>query len=272
MQIFKLADDDLKDRAKPAVRNAFAIGKGGVLMSNMKVEGLDLAGGYFSRTEAQSTEFSNCIMSDADLIGADLRYAQFSNVELNVANLSEANCEGTILVKTNMKSSILGELKGVGLIGIDGPDFSSSRLEGVNLVNAGIYKTSFVEAELYCVDMSLKEVEEVVFREVNFSKAVLDDVDFTDRVMQIVDFTQAILKNVKFMGAILGDVKFDQANLAGADLSLALLKPHSIDFKEAILSEGDKRVKLPYQSLQEALKEHPSLKHAKGDAQYLPPR
>ena len=269
VQIFKLADNDLKSRIKPAVRNAIAIEKDKILMNDMKVEGLDLKDGYFFQAEARSTKFFNCWMSDANLACANLRYTQFSNVKMDGANLSGAICSGAMLEDTSMEGCLLGELD---ITCTNGPNLSSSRLEGVNLANAGIYKTSFVEAELYCVDMSLKEVEEVVFREVDFSKAVLDDVDFTDRVMQTVDFTQAILKNVKFMGATLEDVKFNKANLAGADLSLASLKPQGIDFKEATLSDGEKCVKLPYQSLQEALKEHPSLKHAKGDAQYLPPR
>ena len=303
VQIFKLADEDLKDRAKPAVRNAFSIEEDGILMSYMKVEGINLEGGYFHKAKAELTKFFNCIMNNANFTFADLSGAQFFDSKLDGVDLSGAICDEISLVGTNMRESILGESPSIDREfsslsiadikknesimdavdpGVKGPVFLESNWEEVNLTNACIFEINLARSTLNNVDMSLESDKGIAFRRVDFSDSFLSSVDFSDRVIVSVCFAQATLKNIQFTRTImvlvdfkeatLEDVKFSKANLAGADLSLAVLKPHSIDFKEAILSEGDERVKLPYQSLQEALKEHPSLKHAKGEAQYLPPR
>jgi uncharacterized protein YjbI with pentapeptide repeats len=128
---------------------------------------------YYQIVEAHPTNFSNAELSGANLRYAKLNGAEFYHAKLRQANLSRAEMTGIILVDADLTNANLAKANLTNAIlykaNLECADLTGAILDGADLENANLHK-----AILDGVDLrNAKNLDKADMSEVNLSKAVL---------------------------------------------------------------------------------------------------
>jgi uncharacterized protein YjbI with pentapeptide repeats len=120
------------------------------------------ADGSFHLAPRERT-FAGCMMQGADLMFAQVAYADLTGADLYWASCRNANMEGTLLIDCDLRRAVFNEanLRGAALerarLCFDNlggtTDFHHADLSGANLQNAEIHGAEFVGARLVGADL-----------------------------------------------------------------------------------------------------------------------
>ncbi|MCY4444673.1 MAG: pentapeptide repeat-containing protein [Proteobacteria bacterium] len=152
-------------------------------------------------------ECSRAKISGMDLSGRNLRYANFTESDLNGVKLNNSDLLGAH-----------GEWATFQGVLADGADFSHAKLIGTEFRFAVLDKSLFLGAELL---------------KARFDGAKLNDVDFHSANLRGASFRKALLRGSRFTNAYLKDADFKGAHLYGVDFSGAQ-HLDTVDFSEAV--------------------------------------
>ncbi|MEH2214425.1 pentapeptide repeat-containing protein [Nostoc sp.] len=136
----------------------------------------------------------------------------FTQVNLENADLSQANLTGINLEKANLKSA----------------NFSNTNLSEANLIEADLRGANLTQTNLRCAHLNGSDLRHAVIKEVdlyraNLSWANLSEQDLKGANLARVDFQGADLSAANLSEANLNEAKLDAANLKGAVLTRANL-------------------------------------------------
>ena len=207
-------------------------------LSRAKVHGLE-AGADLSGIDA-----SRIVFHDAPMSGCRFAKAKFDGADLTGANLDKADfyqCRmvGTTLYNADLSSARLAyaDLTGAKLGGNNQhpASLAYAYMPGVTLTNAELFGVDFAYAQIY----GEAKFDGAHLEAAKFANANLCGMDLRKAYMKGVDLTGALLMNCRFdgvdlspgdgrqyavlAGAFLQGASFVQTNLAGADLSGALV-------------------------------------------------
>ncbi len=204
------------------------------------------------------------------LINVDLQGLNLRGIDLQKANLTNANFRGCIInhktkldskylfvwqiVNQGLKNKNLQEifLDKVNLQGcvITNTVFNNSLFSFVNLAEGILTQIDLSEATLNNLNLEKSSLKDVNFNhgilqkinfsdsrllQVNFVKANLSEVNFRGSYLQDIDFSDAILIQVSFYKAIFKNVNFQKANLSQVNFMATSLD--NVDFSYLNLSE-----------------------------------
>jgi uncharacterized protein YjbI with pentapeptide repeats len=166
----------------------------------------------------------------AQLQSCDLRGANFSNRVLSDADLS-----GSVLAGATLRFT---EFVGANLYCCDlrGADASYANFSHADLRGAILSGCNLAHARLNCADCrpgrmlqsgegGLKDVIDPQVASASFSHSMLSDVDFENAKLEGADFSGAIIEASRFKGASLKNAVFQDAVLSGVDLSELQVPP-----------------------------------------------
>jgi uncharacterized protein YjbI with pentapeptide repeats len=155
----------------------------------------DIPGGLISLSESS--------LRGADLKGANLRMANFSNADLSEAKLEGADLRGAIF----------------SLATLDETNFTAADLRGVSFTQNFLLKTDFFKADLRGANFRGAPA-----RKASFLGADLRGANFSKAVLFKPDFEKADLRGANLSGTQLFKADFRDADLRGADLRGAVLE------------------------------------------------
>lgn len=205
-------------------------------------------------------------LTDANLVGADLRGINLQDCLLAGAKLSKAN-----LFQQNLRGSILrgADLSEANLEGADfhSVDLSKSNLQGSQLMRANLNEARLAGAELQNANLFEANLQAADLRKANLEQAnlegadlhgadlaecvlrgsLLSQKDFTNAKLSKADLSKQDLRAVIFCGANLDEAILEGVNFSGADLT-------ETDLRKAQLMAADlSDAKLPRAQMQEAV-------------------
>lgn len=216
----------------------------GCNVTGLAMTGLQLWNADFSKATVSAANnldmvtFSNCTFSNGShgvnlsgmvfparfdgFSGADLRYANLTNVSLfegnlNGANLSNAVANGADFSYCDMKGSNLTGLQ-AGLDAASGKtaaSFEFTYMPNSNFSFADLRGARFNNAHIYTSDSS---------HPMDFHGALLDNASFVSSVVAGADFTSANLVSANFSGAYATVCNFDSATVTGATFTTAYVE------------------------------------------------
>ena len=140
------------------------------------------AGGGVISTQEDDTFFcprrKEVWLQKMNAAGADLSFADLSDVDLSEADLSDANLRGAYLSDANLRGAYLRE---ANLLAADLRDVNlrraylrDAKLQGANLSNADLWLADLSDAELFDTDLSKAQLVSVNVSATNFCGTFLD--------------------------------------------------------------------------------------------------
>jgi len=174
--------------------------------------------------QAPKIDFSDRILTEIDLSGANLRGASFamSNLErasLYCADLSEVDARGANLFRADLRGCSLREANLTGAI-LDEADMREAVLARAD-VERGFQLVGRSSVPILNGD------EDRAFA-VDFTNCSMKDSKLQRAKLKGAKFTGAMLHGAKLNGAILDGATFDGAILIGADLAHARIDPGAL--------------------------------------------
>ncbi len=154
--------------------------------------------------------FVGANLRSADLSGLDLRGFDFTDADLRDTDISGTDLRGAVLVDANLERS---DLRGSDLRGADLTDakLKKANLTGAGLAGADLHHVNIEEANLSGADLSSADLRDTNLRRANLSGAVLTGADLTDANLE-----NANLEGVALANADLSKVELRNAVLTGA--------------------------------------------------------
>jgi uncharacterized protein YjbI with pentapeptide repeats len=173
-----------------------------------------------------------------NLIEADLRWADFSGLDLSTIKLSGADLRWADFSRTNFRGADLSEAK-LGGANLRGVIFFEADLRGANLLGTNLRKALIFPHNLSKANLSGQNLSETKrLGLTNLSGAKLFGADLSGADLSGVDLSGADLSGADLSGANLSGTNL-LANLLGADLRWANLS--GADLSGADLSGADLR-------------------------------
>ena len=162
-----------------------------------------------------------------DLQGADLREANLEGANLERANLKEANLEGANLKEANLVHARLysAKLTGANLeeANLGGAELANATLKGTNLYVAHLTGAGFEQANLEGANLMNADLESAVLL-----NASLQGANLHSAYMRWANLDNANLLNADLSGAVLYGALLLRTNLQGANLERASLSRTSL--------------------------------------------
>ena len=174
-------------------------------------------------------------LRQADLAGADLRWARLDRAILEGADLSGADLEHAGLSRTDLRKATFWTAK-----------LTRREPRKAVLWKANLRGASLEGANLGGVDLSGLDLRWLYLRGTNLRGAILREVDLNgahlgEANLRRADLREANLSEAKLYGADLREAKLSEADLRRADLREADLAGADLrwaDLREAVLSES----------------------------------
>lgn len=173
-------------------------------------------------------DLSGVQLDHADLKEANLDGVNLTGANLESANLSAASLVGTILEEANLKRADLS-----------GADLSEARLAGSDLSEAKLPSAKLVDADLKHVRLTNAKLEKA-----NLKGADLRDAKLDGAGLSYCDFENAKLGSADLSGCLMSEAKLRHADLSNADLSnirMAKVELTEANFSGAKLCGADLR-------------------------------
>ena len=184
------------------------------------------------------------------LVGANLKGLDLSELDLAGVDLSQAQCRGTLFIKSNLRNARLDQTLA------QEADFSGADLQGASIKKGILSKAKLKETDLRGArleqailkgaDLSGARLEETrvymsVLKKANLEKARLARSDlemsvFSDAKATEADFKGARMRKCLFKGTVL-----DRADFSGAAFPSTLLRGvqgKKVTFRDADMSKG----------------------------------
>jgi uncharacterized protein YjbI with pentapeptide repeats len=181
------------------------------LKHKQKLEQLYKKGG-FSETILNEKDLSGANLQGINLSGSNLRGKNLRNADLTGADLSETDLTGAHLSGANLTEANLSKAI------LKFTDLSGANLSGTNLEG-----TYFHRPNVRGINLSRTNLAGRNFRGINLSDAILIRVNLSGAILSEAVFSKADLRNAELNNADLSGANFSGANLSEADLSGANL-------------------------------------------------
>lgn len=219
-----------------------------------------------------TTNNLNLYISDdfaTKIIGADLSGMNFTNANFRNTNIGDTDLSKSIFQKATLSGICWYN------VNLDGADMKTTKGMPVTSKCTVLDQCSFVETDMSHSNYSRASFIDSTFGCATILQTNFEETDFSGVKMSRMRFKQnhnldeniseTSFKGAIFSGAVLMNVDFSGINLSDADFIGSELSPETINFSMAIINN----TKLPYDSIYDALKDHPSLEDAEGSAIYL---
>lgn len=207
--------------------------KEAIILDGRDLRGLDLSDcdlseASFVGANLAYADLKNAVLIASDLTDANLCYCNLSNAKLIAANLKQANMSHANLLHANLLTAICyrTDLANVDLRDHDlrGQDLREANLSGADLRGQNLEGLDMQGAKLIGSKM-----ERVNLRDTNLIGANLSDVDLSNCNIDGVFLKGANLSNVNLASQNLAGFNLSQVNLQGADLRSANLCKSNLD-------------------------------------------
>ena len=184
---------------------------------------------------SNGVNWSECVLTgadlhDADLTGADLDDADLSRAILSHANLPGANLTSVLLVDADLTGANLNaaDLTGadltrasLSLAGLTGANLTGAVLSGAHATSAGLSDANLTGARLNAADLTGAgltgaNLTHANLRGTNLTGANLSGANLTGASAQSVNLTNATLMGAVFTGAFMSDAIFTGADLTNS--------------------------------------------------------
>jgi uncharacterized protein YjbI with pentapeptide repeats len=201
----------------------------GADLSNMRLAGIDLQGGFFEATDLTDTDLSGANLSRVVLAHANLCRTKLGGANLEGANLGAAKLVDVDLSGARLTKTIL-DLAHFERCSLRGVVFDSTSMmeaefgEGVDMSEATAELMVFLRLDLREVNLSRARFQKCAFVECDLRGAVLEDIDLTATCLVTCQLDGANLKRATLAGTqfVVG------TTLAGADFRGATLHSASL--------------------------------------------
>ncbi|WP_204103498.1 MULTISPECIES: pentapeptide repeat-containing protein [Spirulina sp. CCY15215] len=182
----------------------------------------------FSNIDLNEANLRNINLSGADLRGAKLNVVNLSGANLSGANLSGAKLNVARLSGANLSKAILNHthFNVANLIRAD--------LREAEFIEALIIRAELIRADLSGANLSGSNLEGTDLREANLREATLSYCNLSEANLRGAFLTESVLEQATLSGADLRRADLQRANIREADLSQSTLT-------RAILSGADLR-------------------------------
>ncbi len=170
----------------------------------------DLIEANLTAIDLRYVNFSGVNLSRANLkstilIESNLSAANFEDAILISAHLDQANLEDAILIKANLEHADLS----IALL--RGANLSRANLQEVRLIEANLHGANLIEANLTKADLSLSNLLET-----NLSGAILVSTSLFKADLLYANLSGADLSNADLTQAILVATNIDKARISGS--------------------------------------------------------
>jgi uncharacterized protein YjbI with pentapeptide repeats len=169
------------------------------------------------------TDFSGSDLTEASLVAAHLRHANFRRTSLLRANLSNALAAYADFSGANASSAWLiaadvshGRFVGTSLVGAD---LTDANLTAANLVEARLHQAALGGATLHQANLTQADLSAATLKGADLSGAILRQVNLSDGQLGGANLEGANLEQANLQGADLEGVTLSGANLAAANLA-----------------------------------------------------
>ena len=161
------------DSVLSGVRNG-----GQTTLTNVDLSGTNLKWANLTNVDLSDANLSGADLSQANLSGTNLKWANLSNVDLSEANLRGANLGGADLNGQNLSNVDLSEanLRGTNL---SGADLNGQNLSNVDLSEANLRGTNLSRADLNGQNLSNFDLSKANLSGANLSKTQALGTNFT---------------------------------------------------------------------------------------------
>jgi uncharacterized protein YjbI with pentapeptide repeats len=185
-------------------------------LSGMELSGQDfsdavLSGANLKRATLNQARFSNAKLQGADLSYASLQGADFTRAEVARANFCDANLEGAQLAHANATGTRFERAKLDGLKAAHGV-FVTAVLNDASAQRAELRNADLSGAELNRARLNAADLVGARLSEARGESVVLDEADLSDASCTGVSFVDASLR-----GAKLARTQFDRSDLSRAN-------------------------------------------------------
>jgi uncharacterized protein YjbI with pentapeptide repeats/uncharacterized RDD family membrane protein YckC len=274
-----------------------------------QIKGVDLSRTQLGQMSAEETSSFKLVLDNVDLsgvkfksanlnqgsfkgsrfrsVGEDGRWdtyddviADLSQVQMQQANLTDANLSRTVMNRSDLSRAILNRanLANTRLIDANlsstqlvGADLTGAALENASLTGADLSDAKLNEADLYAARLSRVTAIGTQLSYANLTKTDWHGSDLSGVYLDRANLSHANLSATRLTGAVLRSAQLENANLQNADLSHADLRGANVagaDFLGTILSPtrqdpSDQFVQMPEQGAQSALVEGVDFSQAK---------
>ena len=179
----------------------------GADLSYANMSDLDLTG---INLRAANLNYTN--LQGAYLNGADLRYTWLTGADLTGAGLRQAGLHVAWLNGANLSGAYLNDAY------LSGANLHDANLSGADLNSAYLRYATMNDANLNSADLSGADLSNAIL-----SNAILDGADLSGANLSGADLSGANLSGANLSGAFLNYANLTNANLSGANLSGARL-------------------------------------------------
>ncbi|WP_017653360.1 pentapeptide repeat-containing protein [Fortiea contorta] len=240
------------------------------------LDGIDLSGVKFKAANLNQGSFKN---SRFRSVGEDGRWdtyddviADLSQVEMKLANFTEANLSRVVMNRSDLSRSTLNRanLSNARLIGANlsstqlvGADLTAAVLENASLTGADLSDAKLNETNLYGARLGRVTAIGTQLSYADLTKTDWHGADLSGVYLDHANLSNANLSATRLTGAVFRSAQLENANLQNADLSHADLKGANLagaDFQGTILAPtkqdpADEFVQTQEQSSQSAFVE-----------------
>ncbi|MBW4641875.1 MAG: pentapeptide repeat-containing protein [Goleter apudmare HA4340-LM2] len=238
------------------------------------LDNVDLSGVKFKSANLNQGSFKG---SRFRSVGEDGRWdtyddviADLSQVQMQQANLTDANLSRVVMNRSDLSRAILNRanLANTRLVGANlsstqlvGADLTGAGLENASLTGADLSDAKLNEADLYGARLGRVTAIGTQLSYANLTKTDWQGSDLSGVYLDRANLSNANLSATRLTGAVLRSAQMENANLQNADLSHADLQGANVagaDFRGTILSPtkqdpADQFVQMPEQGSQSAL-------------------
>ena len=169
--------------------------------------GADLRYADFSEVEEEGLEFRGASLQFAIFVDAAMPNNNFSRTRLSYSNFFHAILDESLFIGTQAQKAYFSEARLVDVNLKDSVclecDFSNAIMDGVNARYSEFAASNFANASLIDADFRDTDLHGVSFRD-----ADLEGADFTNANLEGVNFSGANFKNVKLHGADVTQTNF----------------------------------------------------------------
>ncbi|WEL22698.1 pentapeptide repeat-containing protein [Halorhabdus sp. BNX81] len=190
-------------------------------------------------------EFEGGEYRRSDFTRSDLRWAQFTEVNLNLVDFSNADFRDVQFIDvdfqwTDFSDTDLEEVI-FSIVDLRWAKFTDTEVKEVEFLNSNLLGTDFSGTKFWKVEIQNSDLQGTDFSNADFRKIDLLNVNlnrakFSNMDLKGVDFTGNDLEKVKFSNIKLHKADFSNVNLQGAEFQNADLK--EADLSDAGLQEG----------------------------------